>query len=179
MRKTYILPFLRNVAILIAVSLSSSCHHAENNETADILEDVESYINERPDSALTVIQSIGADDLSSRELKARHALLISQAFDKNYIDLQSDSIIAPAVKFFEKSGDHEALFKAYYYHARVLSNAGRYTEAMQIYLKAEEMSGKVKDLFAVGLWKSPVCVTPEAQVPLTLESKFRMTPIKS
>ena len=29
------------------------------------------------------------------------------------------------------------------------------------------------------MWKSPVCVTPEAQVPLTLESKFRMTPIKS
>ena len=28
-------------------------------------------------------------------------------------------------------------------------------------------------------WKSPVRVTPEAQVPLTLESKFRMTPIKS
>ena len=28
-------------------------------------------------------------------------------------------------------------------------------------------------------WKRPVCVTPEAQVPLTLESKFRMTPIKS
>jgi len=27
--------------------------------------------------------------------------------------------------------------------------------------------------------KSPVCVTTEAQVPLTLESKFRMTPIKS
>ena len=156
MRKTYILPFLRSAAVIIAVSLSSSCHHAENNETADVLEDVESYINERPDSALTVIQSIGADDLSSRELKARHALLLSQALDKNFIDLQSDSIIAPAVKFFEKSGDHEALFKAYYYHARVLSNAGRYTEAMQIYLKAEEMSGKVKDLFAVGLLHSQI-----------------------
>ena len=156
MRKTYILPFLRSAAVIIAVSLSSSCHHAVNNETADILEDVESYMNERPDSALAVIQSIGADDLSSRELKARHALLLSQALDKNFIDLQSDSIIAPAVKFFEKSGDHEALFKAYYYHARVLSNAGRYTEAMQIYLKAEEMSGKVKDLFAVGLLHSQI-----------------------
>ena len=33
--------------------------------------------------------------------------------------------------------------------------------------------------FVYGPWKSPVCVTPEAQVPLTLESKFRMTPIKS
>ena len=31
----------------------------------------------------------------------------------------------------------------------------------------------------VDVWKSPVRVTPEAQVPLTLESKFRMTPIKS
>ena len=37
------------------------------------------------------------------------------------------------------------------------------------------------DLVAKGryIWKSPVRVTPEAQVPLTLESKFRMTPIKS
>ena len=156
MRKTHILPFLRSAAVIIAVSLSSSCHHAGNNETADILEDVESYMNERPDSALTVIQSIGADDLSSRELKARHALLLSQALDKNFIDLQSDSIIASAVKFFEKSGDREALFKAYYYHARVLSNAGRYTEAMQVYLKAEEMSAKVNDLFAVGLLHSQI-----------------------
>ena len=32
---------------------------------------------------------------------------------------------------------------------------------------------------SLGYWKSPVRVTPEAQVPLTLESKFRMTPIKS
>ena len=28
-------------------------------------------------------------------------------------------------------------------------------------------------------WKSAACVTPEAQVPLTPESNFRMTPIKS
>ena len=46
-------------------------------------------------------------------------------------------------------------------------------------------SNKLKDYKAAGnildeqKWKSPVCVTPEAQVPLTLESKFRMTPIKS
>ena len=33
--------------------------------------------------------------------------------------------------------------------------------------------------FVDDYWKSPVRVTPEAQVPLTLESKFRMTPIKS
>lgn len=156
MRKTYILPFLQSVAPLIAVSLLFSCSNIKNNETALTLQKAEAFMNDRPDSALTLLQTIDKETLTSKELRARHALLISQAFDKNYIDLQSDSIIAPAVKFFEKSGDHEALFKAYYYNARVLSNAGRYTEAMQIYLKAEEMSRKVKDLFAVGLLHSQI-----------------------
>ena len=156
MRKPYILPFLQSVAPLIAVSLLFSCSNIKNNETALTLQKAEAFMNDRPDSALTLLQTIDKETLTSKELRARHALLISQAFDKNYIDLQSDSIIAPAVKFFEKSGDHEALFKAYYYHARVLSNAGRYTEAMQIYLKTEEMSGKVKDLFAVGLLHSQI-----------------------
>ena len=156
MRKPYILPFLQSVAPLIAVSLLFSCSNIKNNETALTLQKAEAFMNDRPDSALTLLQTIDKETLTSKELRARHALLISQAFDKNYIDLQSDSIIAPAVKFFEKSGDHEALFKAYYYNARVLSNAGRYTEAMQIYLKAEEMSGKVKDLFAVGLLHSQI-----------------------
>ena len=156
MRKTYILPFLKSVAPLIAVSLLFSCSNIKNNETALTLQKAEACMNDRPDSALTLLQSIDKETLTSKELKARHALLISQSFDKNYIDLQSDSIIAPAVKYFEKSNDHETLFKAYYYHAKVLSNAGRYTEAMQIYLKAEEMSGKVKDLFAVGLLHSQI-----------------------
>ena len=100
MRKTYILPFLRSAAVIIAVSLSSSCHRTADNETADILKNVESYISDRPDSALTVIQSIGADDLSSRELKAKHALLLSQALDKNFIDLTSDSLINIAVDYY-------------------------------------------------------------------------------
>lgn len=151
MRKTYTLPFLKSAAPLIAVSLLFSCSNIKNNETALTLQKAEAFMNDRPDSALTLLQSIDKETLTSKELKARHALLISQAFDKNYIDLQSDSIIAPAVKYFEKSNDHETLFKAYYYHARVLSNAGRYTEAMQIYLKAEEMSEKVNDIFAIGL----------------------------
>ena len=41
------------------------------------------------------------------------------------------------------------------------------------------MQSKLQQASFGGMWKSPVCVTPEAQVLLTLESKFRMTPIKS
>ena len=44
------------------------------------------------------------------------------------------------------------------------------------FIQAELLKRKI---ISLNDWKSPVCVTPEAQVPLTLESKFRMTPIKS
>ena len=50
------------------------------------LNDVESYIRERPDSALTVLDSIDRDLLKSRKLRSHHALLFAMALDKNYID---------------------------------------------------------------------------------------------
>ena len=54
---------------------------------------VESFIEERPDSALAVLEQINKEELSSKEEKAKHALLLSIALDKNYIDLTTDSII--------------------------------------------------------------------------------------
>ena len=48
------------------------------------LNDVESYIRERPDSALTVLDSIDRDMLKSRMLRSHHALLFAMALDKNY-----------------------------------------------------------------------------------------------
>lgn len=151
MKTIHTLPILKSLLILVAASVLLSCTNSKNLGTAMILKDVESYMNDRPDSALTVLQKIDKKSLTSKELKARHALLLSQALDKNVIDLQSDSIIAPAVRYFETTDDYEALFKAYYYHGRVLANADRNIEAMQTYLKAEDISDKVSDIFAVGL----------------------------
>ena len=48
-----------------------------------------------------------------------------------------------------------------------------------VWKSASAKSNEDAAAIVVECWKSPVCVTPEAQVPLTLESKFRMTPIKS
>ena len=57
------------------------------------------------------------------------------------------------------------------------------TQVKEFYLLPEQDKLYQYDSIAVNVivnnWKSPVRVTPEAQVPLTLESKFRMTPIKS
>jgi len=44
-------------------------------------------------------------------IEAKYALLLSQALDKNYIDLQSDSIIAPAVRYYENHGTPDERLK--------------------------------------------------------------------
>ncbi len=70
---------------------------------------------------------------------------------------------------------------------RIFHGLQRFSEDMDFSLLAQDDNfdftryfPAIIDEFAlIGRWKSPVCVTPEAQVPLTLESKFRMTPIKS
>ena len=46
---------------------------------------VESFIEERPDSALTVLQGMDKEALSGKEEEAKHALLLSMALDKNVI----------------------------------------------------------------------------------------------
>ena len=43
-------------------------------------------MEERPDSALAILQGIEVGDLSGKEEKAKHALLLSMALDKNVID---------------------------------------------------------------------------------------------
>lgn len=122
-----------------------------NKGAAGLLQSAEGIMNERPDSALVILQGIDTSELGTKKLTAWHALLLSQALDKNYIDLQSDSIIGPAVRYYGNTHDHERLFKAYYYLGRIYFNAGKYNDAMHAYLKAEELAGRTDDDFAKAL----------------------------
>ena len=141
----------RTIYILFAATLLLSCSGREIKDSRKILDDVESYIQERPDSALSVLEGIGKSELNSRELKARHGLLLSMALDKNFIDLTSDSLIAPVVKYYEGTKDYDHLFKAYYYLGRIYHNADRHNESMLIYSKALDISDKINDDLYLGL----------------------------
>ena len=74
------------------------------------LDMVEARIESAPDSALTFLESVKLPLLATRELKAHHALLHTIALDKNYIDLTTDSIIAPAVRYYTRRGTPDARF---------------------------------------------------------------------
>ena len=60
--------------IILALCLVACNRHSKHWET---LMQVETFIVQRPDSALAALERIDAEELSSKEEKAKHALLLS------------------------------------------------------------------------------------------------------
>lgn len=115
------------------------------------LNDVESYIQERPDSALAVLENIDRKTLAGTPVKAKYSLLYTMALDKNYIDVTSDSLTSVALKWYRRHGSADEKLKAYYYNGRVFENAGEWERAMENYFEAERYAKKADDKMQVAL----------------------------
>lgn len=59
----------------------------------------ETLLQDAPDSALNILQSIEPDKIRKDRIRAEYALLYSMALDKNYIMVESDSLIRIARNF--------------------------------------------------------------------------------
>lgn len=139
------------IFFLFAVFLLSVCGSIQHNHIVSVLDDVECYIDARPDSALSVLRTLPIQTLRSSALRARAALLHSMALDKCYIDLQTDSIIAPAVTWYARHGSPDEKLKTWYYLGRTQYNAGDYREAIVTYTEALDFTHKATDFKYVGL----------------------------
>lgn len=86
------------------------CSCSARKEVADVW----SYIQERPDSALSVMNMLDVSSYHGRTL-AEYQLLKAMAMDKNYIDVASDSLAGPAAEYFHRHGPKEKEMMAMYY----------------------------------------------------------------
>lgn len=111
----------------------------------------ETVMNEHPDSALNLLKGIAQPELQTQAHHARYALLYSQALDKNYIDLTSDSLINLAVDYYKDRDDVRAKFFSYYYLGRIYTNANNLTQATLAYMEAEQLVDELGDDYAAGL----------------------------
>ena len=116
-----------------------------NRAVSAQLDDIESYIQERPDSALAILQAIDKQNLTTRSLKAKYAVLYSAAIDKNYIDTTDLSIIEPAVSYYRRHGSADEKMRAYFYQGRVHYNRKEDNEAMNSFLMALQDSSRAVD----------------------------------
>ena len=113
--------------------------------------EVESFINDRPDSALSVIRSIDTLRIRTKAEKAKYSLLHAMALDKNYIDTTDTRIIGPAVEYYSRHGSPEEKVKAYYHMGRIEYNGGNYNIAIVSFYKADEWSNEAHDLKQLGI----------------------------
>ena len=101
----------------------------------------ERLMEEHPDSAMMILDTISVGAFDSAADRAFYNLLLTQARYKNYQEFTADSIIASAVDFYRDSQDSELLMRALYYHVVVARQLGRSdSDIVDDVFRAEEIA---------------------------------------
>ena len=129
--------------LLLGLCLVACNRHSEHWKT---ITDMERIIEERPDSVLNVLQTIDTDELVGDEERAKHALLLSMALDKNYVDKTSFEVLQPAIDYYEDNGSATDKLRTYYYQGRIYQNAGNDAMAMEAFVKALSKGSQSNDI---------------------------------
>lgn len=129
------------IVATIIVCLITAC---SNQRVSTTLLDAESIMEEIPDSALKVLESIDDSELTD-ESKARYALLFSQAYDKNYIDQTDDSLISIATNYYLNTDDLYHTMLSLYYRAVVNRNANLYETSLSDALTAFDIAEQLNN----------------------------------
>ena len=111
----------------------------------------EALMNEYPDSAWAVLNTLSPDAMGQSRTRAHYALLYTQAQDKTYRDETNDSLISIAVDYYRHTDDARRKFLSYYYKGRVSFNAKDYLTATSCYMEAEQLADAVGDDYLTGL----------------------------
>ena len=135
--------------LLLSLLLLTGCNDPKH--VTDALTRAEALMDEHPDSAWTVLNTISPDEMGQNHTRAHYALLYTQAQDKTYRDETNDSLISVAVDYYRDTDDVRRKFLSYYYKGRVYTNAKDYLNATSCYMEAEQLADAVGDDYLSGL----------------------------
>ena len=117
--------------IAILTALLTACTETTGYYTT--LVQADSLINLHPDSALNMLESISTDSLKTKADSAYHALLLTQARDKNYIVQTDDSLIQGAVRYYDTHENAPLQARAYYCWGSLYRDRNDYSQAIDKY----------------------------------------------
>lgn len=138
-------PFFLIIYLLLIVTCSENRHIRANLDSA------ESSMSSAPDSALALVRGIDGRSLPTKSLRARHALLLTMAQDKCYIDVDEDSTILMAYDYYQHHGGKRERLLATYYLGIIRQNAEEYIPAALAFREAEPLAEDVKDFRQLSL----------------------------
>ena len=141
------------IVLPVLIGISVGCNRRAANAVDTTLDAIESIVISRPDSALQVLNRLdsllttGEAKLQGEEQNARYALLKSQTYDKNWIDLTSDSLIRIAFDYYTQHGSDQERMKSWFYLAAIQRNSEDYSSAYFSYLEAERLCRQLEDYY--------------------------------
>lgn len=138
---------MRKLIFIISVVVMMFLVGCSSRQLTSLLKDVESYIMELPDSALAVLESVDRELLTTDQLKAHHALLYAMALDKNFIDVDDDSLASVALSYYSRKGPDMYEARALYYLGLSYYYAGDYNKAILEFTKAEKVAEESDSLY--------------------------------
>lgn len=120
------------IFVLIFLSLCFSCNERHSSHPYLIM--VDSLMQEHPDSALALLQSMSESSSLTSADKAYYAVLLTAATDKNVLSLlPCDSLLDFALRYY--SGEKEEA-RALFYKGRLLAEMNDLKAAVDLNLKA-------------------------------------------
>ncbi|MCL1936838.1 MAG: hypothetical protein FWF52_00375 [Candidatus Azobacteroides sp.] len=137
---------------IFAIASLVSC--TKTDHAAEILSTAEQILEQSPDSALTLLDSIPNPYQLNDQEQNRYGLLQIQAKDKSYISIASDTVIFEIRDYYQQKNDAENTALSSFYCGRVLQEQGKNEAAMEEYLKADEQAEKTKNTNLKGLSQS-------------------------
>jgi hypothetical protein len=136
---------LPSIIILLLFCIVASC---SQNKVSNQLDLAESLMDERPDSAMFILNELKIDELNKQH-RARYALLMSMALDKNYIDTTSFAVLQPAIDYYLKNGNPNEKLRTYYYQGRIFQNKGDNDNALNSFIKSINSSSNATDSLCI------------------------------
>ncbi|WP_288860487.1 hypothetical protein [uncultured Bacteroides sp.] len=139
----------RTIALIaILTALLAACTETTGYNTT--LVQADSLMASHPDSALHMLQGIPAESLKTKADRAYHALLLTQARDKNYIVQTDDSLIRIAVRYYDSMRDSKMQARAYYYWGSVYRDRNEQAIATEKFLIAIPFAQEAGDKALLG-----------------------------
>ena len=135
----------------------TGCNKATGNKVYDhrafkeLMDSAELIMNDNPERAYALMDSIDSSTIHRRSLQARYALLYTEVQYKNYIDETNDSLIMIAVRYYSGKKDVYRRFQSFYYLGCIYYSSHSYTDAAIALSEAEQLSDLINDNYRLGL----------------------------
>ena len=136
---------------IVGCSKSDHVKVHSRRAVAPLMDSAEIIMNDDPEYALLLLDSIDSRSIHRRALNARYALLYSEVNYKCYNTADNDSLIMIAVRYYSLGNHPELLFRSFYSLGCIYNESGRYIDAAVALEQAEQLTDKIDDGYRLGL----------------------------